>query len=307
MKIHAGPRAPGRRCPRNFRGGHYHRAHSRPRKDSERSVQYSYNFGARLTSSAPLAGARAREEPPYLSLNGHIAVVRLRGNFERRSNSREAKTNTRKTNRKKSLENSALCGWNIDRLSTVIRRRAALLAGNDRLANKLRSFNVAIDWRTWNCVTCGVWLKQRLIHGVCSGISRSSRFTSSRTEYSSVCVWIWQIAGGAWGSIAPRTWGRTRSSDPVRRQCGRGRLRVRPRNRYEPVRGRKGRSRRCCAWRNGGPTASRKGPARRSRGDRRRIIICTRGPWTWRLRHCRARTGESPLLYLIKNVQLSLI
>lgn len=68
-----------RRCPRNFRGGHYHRAHSRPGKDSERSVQYSYNFGARLTSSAPLAGARARDEPPHLSLNEHVVVAHLGG------------------------------------------------------------------------------------------------------------------------------------------------------------------------------------------------------------------------------------
>lgn len=53
---------------------------------------------------------------------------------------------------------------------------------------------------------------------------------------------------------------------------------------------------RCCAWRNGERTASRRGPARRSRDDRRRIIIATRDPRTWRLRHCRARTGESPFV-----------
>lgn len=60
-------------------------------------------------------------------------------------------------------------------------------------------------------------------------------------------------------------------------------------------------SRGCCAWRNEGRTASRRVPAWRCRDGLRRIIITTKGPWIWLLRHYRATTGESVTAYPMKN------
>jgi hypothetical protein len=238
------------------------------------SVQYSYNLGASLTSSASSRGS-SHDEPPFPSSNWAVGIVvsaEVSSKSRRGRHLRLACTDTDRVYRSRSSMSP--------RIVVLTSRRSDNHQRFNELTRAIAPWSdhaVPTVWDTAICV---------------------DRWTVHSEIYPLPLVVSFKLYWILWcqGTRKPLGTPARRKHEAERRAMISAVIEVsKRRDMYWWGRHDSDQDRRCCAWRNVGLTVLLRALAPRSRDDRTRIIIATRGPWTWLLRHCRARTGELPI------------